>query len=546
MARRTSTSILVPLLLALCTSASASAADFPGGADAFEAELKDLAKRSRKRTVLVFGLIGLGSGAVVDHKGTVVTNAHVCAGARYAVIQWADGRSVLAERQGIDYAADLAILKPVDPLKESVPAFSLAPSAPVKGQWVMGAGFPGGLRTTSEPTTSLGRVLGIGGGPETPIAFLDYSDAIRSDMAIFSGNSGGPMFDLQGRLLGINGAVDLENAITLTIPIDVVKARLRSLKDGLIVLPGNQTLRPKSNPILRALFRATDSLARQMPGRVADGSRQAAKVGKQAAKRAAPLLPSSSGSDGLSTVARRLPRQALLDKAFAQARGLRTADGLFLTPVGTRHAVAKASLLKGKTRLTGVNGGAAELLATSVADDLALLVLANPLKRSRVDAPHRPVGSLICASGPDGILASGMLSAPARPTSATLLASIQGGGNPMDPILKIFERLAKAVRVKAIQDLLDQIKKSGESKNKFASGTPPRSYREVLSVDAPIAPSQMGAPVFDRQGHVIGVAIGIAHHGTTYVVPMTRVRSVFAEHLGTQTRPTRLGKAKLY
>ena len=116
----------------------------------------------------------------------------------------------------------------------------------------------------------------------------------------------------------------------------------------------------------------------------------------------------------------------------------------------------------------------------------------------------------------------------------------------MDPILKIFERLAKAVRVKAIQDLLDQIKKSGESKNKFASGTPPRSYREVLSVDAPIAPSQMVAPVFDRQGHVIGVAIGIAHHGTTYVVPMTRVRSVFAEHLGTQTRPTRLGKAKLY
>ncbi len=544
MAPRLSASLLAPLLLALCTSVSA--ADLPGGVDAFESDLKDLAKRSRDRTVLVFGLIGLGSGAVVDHQGTVVTNAHVCAGARYAVIQWADGHSVLAERQGIDYAADLAILKPVDPLKESVPAFSLAPAAPVKGQWVMGAGFPGGLRTTSEPTTSLGRVLGIGGGPKSPIAFLDYAEAIRSDLAIFSGNSGGPMFDLEGRLLGINGAVDLENAITLTIPIEVVKERLRTLKDGLIVLPGNQTLRPKSNPLLRGLFRATDAIARQLPGRVADGSRQAAKVGAQAADRAAPILPAATSSDGLSTVARRLPRQALLDKVFAQTRGLQTSDGLYLTPVGPRHAIAKASLLKGRKRVTGVNGGVAELLATSPADDLALFVLGNPMKRSAPDAPHRPVGSLICASGPKGILASGMLSAPARPTSATLLARIQGGGNPMAPILKIFERLAKAVRVKAIQDLLDQIKKSGESKNKFASGTPPRSYRDVLSIDAPVAPSQMGAPVYDRQGRLVGVTIGIAHHGTTYVVPMTRVRTVFSEHLGSEIRPKSIGKAKLY
>lgn len=544
MARRHSISLLAPLLVALCTSANA--ADFPGGADAFEADLKDLAKRSRARTVLVFGLIGLGSGAVVDHQGTVVTNAHVCAGARYAVIQWADGRSVLAERQGIDYAADLAILKPVDPLKESVPAFSLAPGAPVKGQWVMGAGFPGGLRTTSEPTTSLGRVLGVGGGPENPIGFLNYAEAIRSDMAIFSGNSGGPMFDLKGRLLGINGAVDLENAITLTIPIEVVKERLRSLKDGLIVLPGNQTLRPKSNPILRALFSATDAIARQMPGRVADGSRQAAKVGEQAEKRAAAILPDGSSSDGLSSVARRLPRQAILDRSFGPTRGLQSTDGLYLTPVGTRHAITKASLLKGRKRLTGVNGGVAELLATSNADDLALFILATPLKRPAPDAPHRPVGSLICASGPKGILASGMLSAPARPTSATLLGRIQQGGSPMDPVLKVLERFAKLVRVKAIQDLLEQIKKSGESKNRFSSGTPPRSYREVLSVDAPIAPSQMGVAVFDRQGHRIGVAIGIAHHGTTYVVPMTRVREVFAEHLGNEIRPTRFGSAKLY
>jgi hypothetical protein len=191
-------------------------------------------------------------------------------------------------------------------------------------------------------------------------------------------------------------------------------------------------------------------------------------------------------------------------------------------------------------------GRAATLVAVSTPDDLALYRFAIRHRGAVADAPHRPVGSLVAAANADGILASGMLSADARPTSATLLASIQGGGSPLDPITSMLERLAKVIRVKAIQDLLEQIKKAGESRNQFASGTPPRSYRQVLSVDAPMAPSQMGAPVFDRGGLLIGVAVGIAHHGTTYVVPMTRVRSAFAEHLGGGTRPKAVGKAALY
>ena len=110
------------VLAALCGSARAQA--LPGGADRFEANLTDLAVRAKARTVLIFGLIGLGSGAVVDHQGTVVTNAHVVAGARYAIVQWSDGRSVLAKRLGIDYGNDLAVLRPVDPLQKPVPAFN--------------------------------------------------------------------------------------------------------------------------------------------------------------------------------------------------------------------------------------------------------------------------------------------------------------------------------------------------------------------------------------------------------------------------------------
>jgi hypothetical protein len=57
----------------------------------------------------------------------------------------------------------------------------------------------------------------------------------------------------------------------------------------------------------------------------------------------------------------------------------------------------------------------------------------------------------------------------------------------------------------------------------------------------------MGAPVFDRHGRLIGATVGVAHHGTTYVVPVARIRAVFQEHLGGgATRPRRRGKARLF
>ncbi len=546
---------LLALLLLLAPAAAHAQAAGTNDVAALERRVVELGAYATERTVLVFGLIGLGSGAVVDHAGTVVTNAHVVAGARYALVQWADGRTVLARRRGIDYARDLAVLEPEQPLARPVPAFALAAGRPAPGSWVVAAGYPGGLRTTPAPTISLGRVLeGAAQAPEV-LGVLDYGDALRTDVPIFSGNSGGPLIDLEGRLVGINGAVELERAVSMTIPIDAVRERLADLQGGVILLPGGRRLDPGRNPVLRSFFRATDAIARQLPQRVAEASRQAlegdalAELDERLGDLVAPRTGEDAPGEALARMARALPRQAALARgcAFREVPGLLTDDGLHLTPIDHLHAVAKASLL-GERTTVAVGGRPAQVIATAEADDLALLRLPDPIAAVSADAPLRPVGSVAWVRGREGLIAAGIVSVDARPTSASVLARIQQGGVPeqVEGLLELAEQLGERLRIEPLAELVEQVRAALEARRGFAAGTPPRSYPCVLSIDAPLAPSAVGAPVLDREGRLIGVSVGVAHHGTSYVVPMVRVRELFATYTGAPRLPERVGGARLY
>lgn len=540
-------SALAALAALLLLAYPVAAQEVPKGrAPGFERRLVDLSEHIRQRTVLIYGLIGLGSGAVVTPDGVVVTNAHVMAGARYGILEWADGTQTLARRRGIDYGRDLAILEPVDPLPGPRPAFGFGGSLR-EGTWVLAAGFPGGLRTTPEPTISLGQIKGKGGGSAAPLGALDYSAAYRSDAPIFSGNSGGPLVDLDGRLVGINGAVDLESATTLTIPVEVVAERLGTLQGGVVMLPGGQTLDPRTNKLLDGYYKLVDSMLRQMPQRVADGSRQAADARERIEERLEDALPKRQASDRLAGVGRMQPRENALLGLYAGPNdfALTTDDGVLLTPIDGRFAVTKASALKGPS--PRVDGKPAEVVARSEDDDLALLRL--PITGPKLeDAPLRRVGSLVYLGGvTSGVptappFAAGIVSADPRPTSATVLAHIQQGGIPA-PLAKALDLLE---RLPGLKDLADQIRRSLEARNAFAAGTSPRSYAHVLSIDAPVPGSCMGAPCVDREGRLIGVTVGIGHYGTTYVVPMVQIRQVFAAQLGGALRPERVGAAKLY
>ncbi|MCY0094357.1 DegQ family serine endoprotease [Hoeflea sp. J2-29] len=141
----------------------------------------------------------LGSGFVIDgENGIIVTNNHVIEGADEIEVNFADGSKLAAELVGADSKTDLAVLKvkPVTPLTE-VP---LGDSSTMRiGDWVMAIGNPFGLGGTVTVGIISARGRDINSGP--------YDNFIQTDAAINRGNSGGPLFNMNGEVIGINTAI---------------------------------------------------------------------------------------------------------------------------------------------------------------------------------------------------------------------------------------------------------------------------------------------------------------------------------------------------
>jgi serine protease Do len=141
----------------------------------------------------------LGSGFVIDaEEGIIVTNNHVIEGADDIEVNFADGSKLKAELVGADSKTDLAVLKvePVKPLTE-VP---LGKSEQMRiGDWVMAIGNPFGLGGTVTVGIISARGRDINSGP--------YDNFIQTDAAINRGNSGGPLFNMYGEVIGINTAI---------------------------------------------------------------------------------------------------------------------------------------------------------------------------------------------------------------------------------------------------------------------------------------------------------------------------------------------------
>jgi len=141
----------------------------------------------------------LGSGFVIDaEEGIIVTNNHVIEGADDIEVNFADGSKLKAELVGADSKTDLAVLKvePVRPLTE-VP---LGQSDTMRiGDWVMAIGNPFGLGGTVTVGIISARGRDINSGP--------YDNFIQTDAAINRGNSGGPLFNMIGEVIGINTAI---------------------------------------------------------------------------------------------------------------------------------------------------------------------------------------------------------------------------------------------------------------------------------------------------------------------------------------------------
>jgi serine protease Do len=140
----------------------------------------------------------LGTGFIVDAKGTIVTNYHVVSKADSITVTMSDGTKLPAKMLGGDEKTDLAVLK-VDSDK-ALPFVTFGDASKVRvGQAVMAVGNPFGLGGTVTTGIVSARGRDIQSGP--------FDDYIQTDAAINRGNSGGPLFDMDGNVIGINTAI---------------------------------------------------------------------------------------------------------------------------------------------------------------------------------------------------------------------------------------------------------------------------------------------------------------------------------------------------
>lgn len=223
---------------ALCLPSVAFAQERPV-AEAYILDLaktvKDVARHATPRTVAIEihigGRMGYGSGAIISADGLILSCAHVIEPGSKLVAITPDGTRYDCTKVGINSKNDYGVLK-IEP-KAALPYFALGSSKALEeGEWVVAFGHPGGPYDDLQPAVAVGRVRGK--GKKLPIGFGEkfYKDAILHDCPIFGGNSGGPLVDLDGKLVGINGAILLVNENAYASSIDEIQADLAAMKGG--------------------------------------------------------------------------------------------------------------------------------------------------------------------------------------------------------------------------------------------------------------------------------------------------------------------------
>lgn len=184
--------------------------------DMLEGESKQFDPRRPRGNTLPFG-----SGVIIDTKGIVITNHHVIEGAEVVEVTLQDGRTFKANSSQIksDPKTDLAIIR-INTRGSTIPAMEFGSSKNAEiGDPVLALGAPFGLKgsVTQGIISAKGRSL----NPS------HYEDFIQTDAAVNPGNSGGPLVNLEGKLIGINTAIQTAtgtfSGVSLAVPSDMVK-----------------------------------------------------------------------------------------------------------------------------------------------------------------------------------------------------------------------------------------------------------------------------------------------------------------------------------
>ena len=165
--------------------------EFPPGSP-FEDMFKEFGTPQKRKAS------ALGSGFIIDAKGIVITNNHVIKGAEDIIVRVDGNKEYKAKILGTDPLSDVAVLK-IESNKKFIPVkFGDSDKASI-GDWVIAIGNPFGFGGTV--------TTGIISSRNRDIGLTRYDDFIQTDASINQGNSGGPLFNLEGEVIGINTAI---------------------------------------------------------------------------------------------------------------------------------------------------------------------------------------------------------------------------------------------------------------------------------------------------------------------------------------------------
>jgi serine protease Do len=170
--------------------------------------------------------MGAGSGFIYESNGYILTNHHVIDGADEIIVRLADRREFEAELVGSDEASDIAVLKIT--ADEDLPFLVLGESETLRaGQWVAAIGSPFNF----EQSVTAGIVSAKGRTNRAQ----QYVPFIQTDVAINRGNSGGPLLDMDGKVVGINSWILSSNGgyigLSFSIPVEVAESTARQLRE---------------------------------------------------------------------------------------------------------------------------------------------------------------------------------------------------------------------------------------------------------------------------------------------------------------------------
>ena len=199
---------------------------FPDGSP-FDEFFKEYFDNERKNSPSLRPMTGLGSGFIIDKSGIIVTNNHVIEGADEITVIMSDQMEFKAELLGRDPKADLAVLK-IDPGSTILTAVNWGDSEAMRvGDWSIAIGNPLGLGGTVTAGIISAISRDIGSGP--------YVKFLQTDAAINRGNSGGPLFNIDGEVIGINSAIISQTGgsigLGFAIPSNSAQKIVKQLQD---------------------------------------------------------------------------------------------------------------------------------------------------------------------------------------------------------------------------------------------------------------------------------------------------------------------------